>query len=176
MPATYIPIASTTLSSNSASVTFSSIPGTYTDLVIRITGRLNTSESPPFQIRFNGSTASNYSTTTIRSTYNGTVSSLSSTNSTLGVGLTYAPGPSGTANTFSSTEYYIANYTISANKAVSAFGASEQNTTTSSEMVLSANAGLWRVTDAITSITILNTNPYDWVSGSSFHLYGIKKD
>jgi len=54
MPKTYEPIATTTLGSNQTTITFSSIPSTYTDLVI-VSNMGTTTASYPF-IRFNGDT------------------------------------------------------------------------------------------------------------------------
>lgn len=58
---TYFPIANTTLSSAAASYTFSSISGSYTDLVLVIGGTLSADISAG--IYFNGDTGTNYSTT-----------------------------------------------------------------------------------------------------------------
>jgi hypothetical protein len=171
--ATYTLISSNVLTASAASVTFSSIPATFTDLVLKVSARLDDGESPSFLIRLNGDTASNYSVTFLRSTYNGTFDSGRQSNYSLGTGITYATGSLGTSDTFSNNEIYIPNYAGGANKVISVHGASEQNTASSAEVVNNVTAGLWRITSAITSITLLNTNPYNWVSGSSFYLYGI---
>ena len=63
MTATYEKIATTTLGSNQASVTFSSIPATYTDIVVIATGKTSTETTLYF--RFNGDSGSNYSSTDI---------------------------------------------------------------------------------------------------------------
>ena len=64
MPATYEPIATTTLGSAVNSFTFSSIPNTYTDLVLVVVVPTAAS-SGTFGLRFNSDTASNYSHTTL---------------------------------------------------------------------------------------------------------------
>ena len=64
MAATYEPIATTTLGSAAASITFSSISSAFTDLRLAIVGRY-TSSGGNTRIRFNGDTASNYSSTRI---------------------------------------------------------------------------------------------------------------
>lgn len=56
---TYTPIATQTLGSAAASITFSSIPGTYTDLRLVLTGL--TSAADVMCLQFNGDTATNYS-------------------------------------------------------------------------------------------------------------------
>lgn len=53
-------IATTTLSTTTASVTFSSIPATYTHLQVRITALGDTATGYDVTMRFNSDTASNY--------------------------------------------------------------------------------------------------------------------
>ena len=62
MAATYEPIATTTLGSAAASITFSSIAATYTDLRLVWTGTVTTSATR-LQMQFNSDTATNYSGT-----------------------------------------------------------------------------------------------------------------
>lgn len=170
MPATYIPIASTTLSSSTATVTFSSIPQTYTDLVLRFTSRCDIAAvAATANLTFNGTAGTAYSETYIQST-GAAASSVRIANQGYIDVVTGAVGANATASTFSSNEIYIPNYTASANKPLSLFNVTENNATTA---YISAEAGLWRNTAAITSISIALTN---FVSGSTFHLYGIKKD
>ena len=59
MTATYKKIATTTLGSAQADITFSTIPATYTDLVIVYTLKAATGSSDIY-LRFNGSSASDY--------------------------------------------------------------------------------------------------------------------
>jgi hypothetical protein len=61
MAATYEPIATYTVPSNTTSYTFSSIPGTYTDLVISMS--VASSSSNTLFIRFNGDSSALYSAT-----------------------------------------------------------------------------------------------------------------
>ena len=165
MANTYVLIASNTLGSDAADITFSSIPGTYTDLVIRASIR-DTSSSNLF-ITFNSDTNTVYSRTRLLG--NGaTASSARTTDDTkiTAVGTTLSTY---TSNTFASFEIYIPSYTASQNKPTSSFGVTENNATTS---FVEANAGLWRNTAAITSIKIAGNDTL--LSGSSFFLYGIK--
>lgn len=62
MPSTYSPIATTTLGSAQLSYTFSSIPSTYTDLIMIYNGTAGNNVA----LQFNGDTANNYSATRIR--------------------------------------------------------------------------------------------------------------
>lgn len=170
MANTYTLIASNTLSSNSNSVTFSSIPATYSDLVLRITTRDSAATSfNDVQIRFNSDTATNYSYTFMM----GSGSAASSNRGTSQVyGAAYTTADSATANTFASTEIYIPNYTASANKPLSVISATETNATAA---YILNYAELWRNTAAITSIELkIMGGGSDFKSGSSFFLYGIK--
>ena len=171
MAATYELIASNTLGSSAASVTFSSIPATYTDLVLRWSARTNLgAQTGQGYITLSGDTASNYSHRTVHG--NGsTASSLNS--SSLGyLRIQYAyTGADPTADVFANGELYIPNYTGSANKPLSVSVVTENNDTTA---YAEANAGLWRNSSAVSSIKLEETFGSSFVSGSSFFLYGIK--
>jgi len=170
MPSTYTLISSNVLSSSAASVTFSAIPSTYTDLVLKYSTRTDSAGTPYENdfIRFNGSTASNYSHTRLEGT--GSAAASARTSNTSLINLFYdSTGATATSSTFNNNEIYIPSYTISQNKPISVFIANETNNSTA---YLNVIAGLWRVTDAITSLTI--TSGANFVSGSSFYLYGIK--
>lgn len=163
--ATYTLISSNVLSSSAASVTFSSIPATYTDLVLRISTRVTRATGDVEGYMSINGTTTNYSNTTLA----GTPGSVSSTR-----GTTYVPyidvGANATSNTFSSGEIYIPSYTVSQNKPISVFSQSENNVTTN--IYQYTVAALWSNNAAITSLTF---TPFtgDYVSGSSFYLYGI---
>lgn len=171
MPNTYVAIQSTTLGSATASVTFSSIPQTYTDLVIRWSGRTDDvgSVQSTATIKINGTALSQSSWTELRGDGSGAFSARSSA---LGVSwqTRYTDGPAATSNTFSSNEAYIPNYAGSTNKVASTFNAQENNSATAS---LTTHANLLANTAAITSIEII-PGAGNFVAGSTFHLYGIK--
>lgn len=166
MPATYEPIVSTTLGAAAADVTFSSIPGTYTDLVIigfvKTTASANTSLG--FQV--NGDTSSLYSQTRLQG--NGTTA-VSERSSGVGYGnfsgFSYAVAD--TTNNFSPIVFQAMNYSNSTtNKTFLSRG---NNASTGVGAVVS----LWRSTVAITSIRIY---PFagSLDTGSTFTIYGIK--
>lgn len=170
MPSTYTLISSNVLSSDTASVTFSAIPSTYTDLVLRCSYRGTNVAANALQARvtFN-STTSGYSFTELYGT--GAAAASNRGSSLANIELDQAADSAGnTTSTFTSVELYIPNYTVSINKPMSSFSAPEQNGTTA---YMSARAGLWSNTAAITSVT-LTANVNNFVSGSSFYLYGIK--
>ena len=169
MANTYTLIASNTLGSSAASVTFSSIPNTYTDLVLKCSTRWDGASSDrDINIRFNSDSATNYSVTYITTNGGTTPASGRLSSSTQLSPSSASQGSTTTANTFSSIDIYIPNYNVAINKPISVFSATENNATGN---FIVADAGLWRNTSAITSITLEITN---FVSGSSFFLYGIK--
>lgn len=167
MPSTYTLISSNVLSSSAASVTFSAIPSTYTDLVLRMsvasTGVIDGI------LRFNGSSASNYSRTYLQGNGASTLNARSTNSSFIGLQDLYRNNGN-TANTFSNCEIYIPSYTVSQSKPISAILADESNNTTANITII---AGLFRDNTAISSFSI-SPNSGDFVSGSSFYLYGIK--
>ena len=168
MAATYTLISSNVLSSSAASVTFSAIPSTYTDLVLRMSTRSSDSgNSTVIQVTFNGDTATNYSTTLVGN-YAGTALSVRTTSASFS--RSWTEGTILTANTFTNNELYIPSYTASQNKPLSSFDVLEDNT--ASGYVLST-AALWRNTAAINSMTLTNSAG-NFVSGSSFYLYGLR--
>jgi hypothetical protein len=173
--ATYTLISSNVLASSAASVTFSAIPATYTDLVLRISAR--TSANPGgysyLQVTYNG-TASGYSDTLLyKDGTNATplsqrASGSNSFWSSAGTGLPFSTAAN-TSNAFGSAEIYIPSYTASQYKPASAFSVQEDNSTAQYMVV---DASLSTNTSAITSVTITAGDP-NFVATSSFYLYGI---
>lgn len=171
--ATYTLISSNVLSGSAASVTFSSIPSTYTDLVLKASARTDRADYEDYcYVRFNGDSSALYSLTDLK----GQAGSASSTrfSSVTGDFFFYATASTATSNTFGSEEIYIPSYTVSQSKPFSLFTVSENNSSTNS--TIDVNAGLYRSNTAISSITIQSYNSANFVSGSSFALYGISKN
>ena len=171
MAATYTLINSNVLSSSAASVTFSSIPATYTDLVLRISARTDNPgvNNESCYIQFNSDTATNYSYVLISG--NGSAASSSIFSSQTYIGSITADSTTATANTFASWEIYVPSYLASQNKPISVIAMQENNQTAA---FIRPNAGLWRNAAAITSITFTGVSGVSsFVSGSSFYLYGI---
>jgi hypothetical protein len=159
MPVTYATIASSVLSSTVSTFTFSSIPGTYTDLVLIITGK-DTTALNGFNVRFNGDTATNYSRLLMAGNGSAGVSSLVANDDALGLGLA--------GTTTSSNIINIFNY---ANTTVRKSVLSRTNSVTSN--LTRAIVGAWRNTAAITSITI-TASTANYAAGTTLSLYGIK--
>jgi len=175
MANTYTLISSNTLTTTTSSVTFSSIPATYTDLKVVGSTRSSTSDQT-LLYRFNAST-SNYTSKYLGGT--GTAAeSASFTTLTAGAGGTWGRiGNAGvnasttTATTFSNWELYIQNY-ASANNKSSSFNSVTENNTTAAFAEL--DAPLWSDTTAITSVGFAVYNTGSFVQYSTFYLYGIK--
>ena len=170
MANTYTLINSTSLSSSAASVTFSAIPATFDDLILRCSTRISVGAIDwPMSLRFNGDTATNYSNTNL---YSSGPSSGRFSNQTSLTRILGSTGNNATSNTFGSIDIYIPSYRVSQNKPVSSFGTPETNATAFDDGI-EIYAGLWRNTAAITSMEIIQDGS-GFVSGSTFWLYGIK--
>jgi hypothetical protein len=154
---TYTPIATQTLASATASVTFSSIPQGYTDLIIVMNGAL--AGSAVKLIKFNGDTASNYSCTTLIGSGSGSSSSGRYSES-------YIDVANAATNTYANI-IQINNYSNS--NTFKAYLAKQSAAGTSVEQIV----GLWRNTSAITSLTI-STSGNNFNTGSTFSIYGIQ--
>jgi hypothetical protein len=169
MANTYTLIASSTVGSGGvSSVTFSSIPSTYTDLIVKMTCRFDQPyDAANLNIRFNGDSAANYSTRRLKGT--GSAAQSDNTSAATQMVFNYGAGNNLTANTFNNGEMYIPNYTSSNYKSVSSDVVTENNATAAYTVL---QAGLWSNTAAITSIAIGSDG--NWVQYSTFYLYGIK--
>jgi hypothetical protein len=158
---TYVSIATQTLGSAAASVTFSSIPSTYTDLVLVMTAKSATADY--LAIRFNGDTTTTYSNTYVAGFGSTTQSSRNSNNNQIqidgGVATSTIDGYNGIFDiqNYANTTTYKTLIGRSNNAAVGA----------------SATIGMWRSTSAINSVTVLGYFGYNLSIGSTFSLYGI---
>jgi hypothetical protein len=154
-------------SGGQASITFSAIPNTFTDLVVKLSIRTSRADVVDGLIyKFNGSSGTY--TAKILMGYSGVTGSDSSwVNNRRGGN---AVGANNTANTFSTNEYYIPNYTSSVAKSMSLEFATEGNAAYY-EMGIGAN--LWDGTAAITSIEVTAFSGSNIVEHSTATLYGI---
>jgi hypothetical protein len=167
MASTYTSIATTTLGSAQASYTFSSISGSYTDLVLVMSARTdNTGTGATYCIRYNSDSSAIYSLTALEG--NGT-----SATSERYTGLTYAE--SGRLNTSSSSNttpslsiVNIMNYANSTTYKTALARSSASNEI----YAVDAEVTLWRSTVAISSLYIYPSSG-NFVAGSTFTLYGI---
>jgi hypothetical protein len=160
MPKTYEPIATTTLASAATSFTFSSIPSTYTDLILVADMSTGGSANYP-SVRLNGDTASNYSRTYI----NGDGSSASSSRNTESYMTVF--GNQITASRVNFIMHFM-NYS---NTTTNKTALSRKNDASG---VMGATVHLWRSTAAINSILIGSQTSDTFSIGTTFTLYGIK--
>lgn len=164
MPATYDPIQSVTLTSNATYIEFSSIPSTYTDLVIVGTFKA-ASAGLELWGRLNGDATNSYSFTTLFGNGSTLTSNKRSTTALSLYGST----------AMSTTEFlpwylYLNNYADTNMWKTVVWRAQGGNGTMSS-------VNLWRNTSAITSI-VLGAEAFtttNTASGSYATLYGIAK-
>jgi hypothetical protein len=165
MANTFIKIETITVGSGgSKTIAFTSIPQTYTDIKIVLSGRgTRASNDDDILLSFNSST-SNF---TGKQVYGNGAGAFSSASARF---IGSIPGTSATSSVFGTTELYIPNYTSANNKSFSAESVTENNGTTAYQNM---TAGLWSDTAAITSVT-LTSNVGDFVQYSTATLYGIK--
>lgn len=156
MPSTYTPIATTTLGSATNTVTFSSISGSYTDLILIYAGTL--SADGGFALRFNSDTGTNYSNTALFGDGSTAGSNRNSNDTSMGLGY------GGTAQNV--TTMQIQNYS---NSTTYKTALSRNN----GGGYVSARVGMWRNTAAVTTVAVL-TYSGNFATGSTFTLYGVK--
>jgi hypothetical protein len=164
MANTFELIASSTVGSGgAASIDFTSIPSTFTDLVVKLSLRNNSAGTVQIvNISFNGNTA-NFSAKNVQ----GNGSAAGSFSQARRISL--ASGAGSTSNTFSNADIYIPNYAGSTNKSFSGDSVNENNATTSFQ---SLDAGLWSNTTAISSIAI-TPDSGSFVQHTTAYLYGV---
>lgn len=165
-------ISSQTLGSAAATVTFSSIPGTYSNLVLSYTARGDTAAtSVGVALNFNGDTAADYNEQVgfINNTFNSAGNS--SGNTAFGpLGVPAATATSKYAGTNKVEIYNYANTTFFKN--VLGLQTLFANTTLGSGQ-FEESAGQWLSTAAISSISIKPTSG-NFIAGSTFQLYGLQ--
>jgi hypothetical protein len=162
--ATYEPIATTTLSSAQTSVTFSSISGSYTDLVLIANSKVTGSPGRVTTVQFNSDTGSNYSYTFMGG--NGSTVSSGRSNNDDRIRIQGITGIN--ADNFYPVVMSIQNYSNTTTHKTSLIKTSEA---TGVQFL----CGLWKSTSAINEIRIVaygNTEE-NWASGCTFTLYGI---
>lgn len=170
MANTYKLISSTTLSSATATVTFSSIPSTYTDLVMSLSTRgANSTWLPLIYMTVNGNTSASYNYAAFGQA-NGTPF-YSQVYGATNDAPTLTAGANATSNAFGYTQFYIPSYRSGSNKVWWSVDAPGFNNATFYQFENSSS--LWANTSAITSITFGISGGHNFVTNSSFYLYGI---
>lgn len=172
MPSSRRLIASNTLTGSTASVTFSNIPQTYTDLILRASVRTDASAVwGDVATRPTSGTTNDFSWTYLLGNGATASSSKTASGSDAQFANNYtANGNTATSNSFGSLEMYIPNYTSSSAKPISVFGVTETNATTAYIILY---AELFNRTNAITSLFMFPNQSSNFLTGSSFFLYGL---
>jgi hypothetical protein len=165
MPAgnTYVALATQTLGSASALITFSSIPSTYTDLIL-VTTVTPAASGGTLYFRFNNDTATNYSFTELGG--NGSAaSSTRGTSTTSGLLFDYTVGMPASSQSTTITSFMNYSNTTTYKTAI---GRGNNAAT-----FVDANVSLWRSTSAVNRLDIFEVSSNNLAAGSTFTLYGI---
>lgn len=156
-----------------ANISFTSIPGTYTDLVLMVVARNTSGGNDWLTTRVNGVTTGY--TWRIFAGDGTSTSSYTSGDFAMPAGFVSGLvfGTNATANTFASSQILIPNYAGSATKTISSEHVMENNVANPSNQSLSA--GSTSVTAAITSVTLLLYNGANFAQNTTAYLYGVLK-
>jgi hypothetical protein len=169
-------IATVTVGSGGTpSITFNSIPATYTHLQIRAIAKNSedANASGYLLVQFNGDTASNYSRHNLYGSGATTFSDGAASTTFINGGYGVPRAGVNAANMFAGYIIDILDYAnTNKYKTTRSLGGSDQNNTNTT--YISLNSGNWRSTSAVTSITITASVGFNHTQYSSFALYGIK--
>jgi hypothetical protein len=165
MANTFTKIASVTVGAGgAATMDFTSIPATYTDLYLLISSRTAKSGVDGGDYLYINGVSTNRTGRRIYATGSGSASDQPSDQSG------FSNGNTTTANTFSNSSIYIPNYAGSTFKSMSYDSVTENNATTAWSML---GANLWSSTAAINRLTLYPDTP-NYLQYTTATLYGIK--
>jgi hypothetical protein len=160
---TYVPLATVTLGSSASSVTFSSIPATYRDLVL-VCNWQNSGSGSAGRLQLNGNTGANYFGVWMTGTGTSAISSSETSETSARI----AGASVGPANTYSNTailQFLDYSATDKHKTVISRFGSASTES--------QATASRYASTSAITSIRFFDILGQTFQTGSTFNLYGI---
>lgn len=163
MAKTYEPIATSTLGSAASSITFSSIPGTYTDLRIVLVGTVT--DIVDLIMQYNSDTATNYSYTRLQG--NGTAAATDTTSNNANIRISFG-------NPSTSIPFLITNDIFSYAGSTYKTSLTTFSGDTNGAGSVGRTVGLWRSTSAVTSV-VMTASGSTWKSGTTATLYGILK-
>jgi hypothetical protein len=159
------------VTTNVASVEFTSIPQTFTHLQLRAFARVNSGDSYQLLAQMNSDTGANYAYHYIYGASSGAASGGGFNQTYMSLGSQPGASTSG-ANIFGASVCDILDYTntnkFKTSRAIS--GASRQSTPS----YIFLPSAHWRNTAAITSIKLFSEGAASFVQYSSFALYGVK--
>lgn len=166
MTVTYESIATTTLGSNQASYTFTSIPQTFTNLVLTLNGQMSTGGASVY-CYVNGDTANNYQGAAV---YGASTTASGSAWGVTGQGLFIGSWTGFVADTPFAVKTLITRYTSSTYKKSFISEYWEPN------KEVDVIAGSWYGTSPITSLQIRSNSTPLYKAGTTITLYGIKAE
>jgi hypothetical protein len=162
---TYTALATVTLASTASSVTFSSIPATYRDLIVVMNVGGATAASS--RMRFNADSGNNYNWVFMNGSGSSTTSSSQSNQNNLDVGAFI--GLSATVGPYNLIAQIMDYSATDKHKTV----LSRVNLTSDLYPGTTALAGRWASTSAITTVQLFPDSATNWIAGSRFDLYGV---
>lgn len=165
MAKTFEPIATTTLGSAASTITFSSIPGTYTDLRLVLVCK-NTSANSNVRMYFNNSQATDYSITRLYGTGSAAASNRNSNSTEISLNDGY------NINADNPQLFIVDIFSYAGNTNKTALIQPNQDNNGAGEV--GRYVGLWRSTAAITRLDLNITNQ-TFATGTTATLYGILK-
>jgi hypothetical protein len=165
---TFEAIATQTLGSATGIITFSSIPQTYTDLIMVVSAKVTSATYDISAIRVN-SVTSNYSRTYLEGSGSSATSGRGTAEISLRAG--YLPGTNYTSE-LSADIYHFMNYANTTTYKTVLCRCNAVNTSTNFNVM--TQVSLIPTTSAITQITLQTANGANLNTGSTFSLYGIK--
>jgi hypothetical protein len=163
-------------SGGQSTVTFSSIPGTYKHLQLRLYARgayVGGNFNNNILVRFNSDSGSNYTRHLLYAQNNSGALAFAAANTTSAFAGASPNASTGISNVFASGVTDILDYTDT-NKFKTVKTLQGYDTNGGANQRVSLESSVWRSTSAVTSITITSDNADNWVQYSSFALYGIK--
>jgi hypothetical protein len=169
----HILISSTSLSSSQSSISFTSIPQNYKDLVIYAFLRSDRATAVDDQIVLRFNSNSNSSTYYGRILYGNGGNTFSSNDDSTFFQLYGASGAGATSGAFGTSQFYVQRYAGSSTKQFSAESVLLSNSTTQEHNRTQLYGGVFTNTTPVTSIQIAPYFGSNWVSGSIISLYGI---
>jgi hypothetical protein len=175
MATTYTLIAGTTLSSTSATIEFTAIPQTYTDLLLKITDHIDQSSTQYYNyVKFNDNTSAIYNNVAMYGRQASGFVTIEDVNQTKFFDDPYQTlGTGTTATVFSHKEMYIPQYTSSSVVKLIQNNYTLINSSTANSDI-GSHAGLFNSTSPITKITLFNFSSWVFQIGTTAFLYGIK--
>lgn len=176
MANTYINITKQVLTTASTSVTFSSIPQTYDDIIIRVSAHSTDSVNnvDNLLIRFNSDSGGNYSSLEFLGRNVSTGPEGIRTIATTGMPNIQLPTNTINASYFNSAELYIPKYTVTSPKQIKVWNFCPNPTNTANATRVAGMGQYYNTSSAISSISFASANGYNLAAGSGFWLYGIK--